>query len=92
MTAHIKIEIEKGKPIPSRRSGCASYPFAEMEVGDSFAIPVAGLVKYKGNNGKKDLAYNRLSGSAHIHGRRNGKKFTIRTLKDEGVVRCWRVK
>lgn len=33
------IEIEKGIPMPDRRSGAsAKYPWANMEVGDSFVM------------------------------------------------------
>jgi hypothetical protein len=35
----MEIKIEKGVPIPARPKRADKYPFAQMEVGDSFAIP-----------------------------------------------------
>lgn len=35
------ITMEKGVPIPETRGRRAIYPFAEMEVGDSFVTPTS---------------------------------------------------
>ena len=32
------IKIEKGIPVPTPRATPAKYPFAEMEIGDSFYV------------------------------------------------------
>ena len=32
-------EIEKDIPLPPRKSRVSAYPFAEMNVGDSFVVP-----------------------------------------------------
>lgn len=37
------IKIDKGVPIPNGSGGYSVYPWAEMEVGDSFFAPVPGL-------------------------------------------------
>lgn len=34
-----KIVVEKGIPIPKKRSGQATYPWRTMEIGDSFLVP-----------------------------------------------------
>ena len=80
--------IEKKIPVPrvSGRGGrrYAKYPFAQMRKGDSFAVPFTDdtLPKVRG----------RLSVCATTYAQRNGGKFTLRTLKDDGVIRVWRVK
>lgn len=66
------IKIEKNVPMPLRAK---KYPFAEMEVGDSFVT---------------DVSAKRLSNSAAFFGIKNNMKFSVRTLPD-GSVRCWRV-
>lgn len=75
------IEIEKGIPVPEHAPHGSRYPFNRMEVGDSFKVPC------------------RERGSTHIgsavgHFRRTHPdwKFIIRTLKEENIIRCWRVK
>jgi hypothetical protein len=50
-----------------------------MEVGDSFALPV------------DDTTYRRLRAAADSYGRIHGRRFTVRKLELEGVLRCWRV-
>ena len=40
MAAAPIIRIEKGIPLPSAGAPHGTYPFAEMEVGDSFVIPL----------------------------------------------------
>lgn len=62
--------IEKGVPIPGR------FPFEQMEVGDSFAVP-SGVPRTT------------ISIAALRYGRKHGAKFTTRTLPD-GTIRCWR--
>lgn len=52
------------------------YPFGDMEVGDSFSAPISERKKIKS--------------SASLFGKRNSKKFSIRTQKD-GLIRIWRI-
>lgn len=84
------IEIDKDIPLPTAcgRGPPAKYPFAEMEVGDSFAVPLTGE-RY--GNHSSDKAAVSLSVTSHTYGKRHGKKFTVRQLNDEGVARVWRV-
>ncbi len=72
------ITIDKNVPAPAGKN--LKYPWAEMEVGDSFAIPNAVT--------QEQAAKVRGACAAFAH--RTGTKFSIR--KDEaGVLRCWRL-
>lgn len=54
------IKIEKGVPIPDRRG---KYPWADMDVGDSFFVATDKVENFRRN----------------VYGKnRNGKKFTAR--------------
>jgi hypothetical protein len=72
--------IESNIPIPPRGDGSReTYPFSKMAVGDSFFAPGATTQK--------------LAGSFSTQRRRYGRKFSVRTLTENGVkgVRVWRV-
>jgi hypothetical protein len=64
--------IDKGIPIPNR------FPFEQMEVGDSFAVP-DGL-----NRTTVSVADNRYC-------KKNDREYITRTIPDK-TVRCWRTK
>jgi hypothetical protein len=71
-------KIEKTVPIPKTSGkGGGIYPFATMEVGDSFLIP----------DGSKNI--NSVRSAVTQAARRNGRKFTTR-LTDSGL-RVWRI-
>lgn len=80
-----KVEIEHDIPIPEHAPHHSKFPFAKMEIGDSFSVPLEmeGQIGYKSSS----------IGSAAGHFRRRFPKqrFLIRTLKAEGIIRCWRV-
>ena len=84
-------KIEKNIKIPSpTRNGVEQYkyPFFEMKVGDSFAVPV---------DPSTQLGYIRVRGrvASAIHAqqkRQEGSKFTVRTMKDKRELRVWRTK
>lgn len=65
------MKVEKGIPIPAR------YPFGEMEVGDSFAIPPG-------------VARNTVTVSAGRYGEKHQMKFIVRMMPDR-TMRCWRI-
>jgi hypothetical protein len=71
------ISVEKGIPIESKvgRGAAARYPFAQMEVGDSFFVP-----------GKRS---GQLSNHCSYQRLKTGRRFTIR--KVDGGVRVWRI-
>lgn len=70
------ITIDKGVPVPSKR-GSIKYPFASMEIGDSFFAADKKLTHL----------YNAIS-SARLTGLINGQKYTLRT--EANGVRVWR--
>lgn len=80
------ITIESGIPIPpqGRRD---VYRFGELKVGQSVSIPLTGDFL---PNGKRP-EYNRIRTAATRYGHNHDKTFEVRIMRDEGVVRCWRV-
>lgn len=73
-------QIESGIAIPKKLTGLgvSKYPFDAMEVGDSFFCP-----------GKTS---DQLAGSAHSHGKRTGRKYTVRKAEENATqgARVWR--
>jgi len=65
------INVEKGIPMPVK------YPFAHMEVGDSFEVPV-------------HVRRTAVNVSAKRYGDKHGMIFTIRLTEDR-KLRCWRI-
>lgn len=78
-------EIERGVPLPPRANlaGHTKYPFGEMEIGDSFFIPIDTI------DGKKPS--DSVSSAAYVFGKRNNKKFTTRQVREEGTIKGYRV-
>ena len=74
--------IEKNIPVPADSAAGRKkvYPFSDMNVGDSFGIPVT-----KETAGQTRA---RVSSSAAIWGKKTGTKFIVRTLP--GLLRVWR--
>ena len=66
-----QIAIDKGVPMPKR------YPFAEMDVGDSFVVP-------------PNIARTTVAIAALRYSRKHGVKFVVRLTPDR-TLRCWRV-
>jgi hypothetical protein len=66
------MKIEKNIPMPK------TFPFDQMEPGDSFAIP-------------NEIARNRVSVAAYRHSKINKTKFSVKMMPD-GTIRCWRTK
>lgn len=90
-TGSTAIKIDKGIPLAPRRGGKAGgrpatskYPFAKMEIGDSFIAPAADTV---------ERAERRASAAAFSYKKRANGSFAIRTIEENGqrVVRVWRV-
>jgi hypothetical protein len=84
-------KIEKNIPMPNPiRNGVEThkYPFFEMKVGDSFAVPV---------DPSTQLSYmrvgNRIASAINAQKKRQPKAaFTYRTFKDKREIRVWRTK
>jgi len=72
-------EIEKGIELPTS----LTYPFSQMEIGDSFFIMPTG---------EEDLHHIRknINSPMHYYNRKTGKKLIARTMKKENGVRIWR--
>ncbi|WP_157677858.1 hypothetical protein [Burkholderia ubonensis] len=71
--------IEKGLPIPrAARGRRPRYPFAKLEIGDSFFVAGKGAALLK-----------ELSNCANYHRRHHGGNFVVRSV--DGGVRAWRV-
>lgn len=80
-------EIKIDKDVPMRRDKKltgSKYPFAKMDVGDSFAIPI--------ESSEPTDVQRRLSSAAR-RWKASGKTFSTRVLTEGGVrvVRIWRV-
>lgn len=76
-----KYVIDKNIPIPLARRN-SKYPFKDMEINDSFAIPVVN---------KKDTRKIQTRIVAAFY-KIKGKKFTTRIIPDKKEVRVWRIK
>lgn len=84
------IAIEHGIPMPqpAKQGGRrARYPFAAMEVGDSFSVELA-VENYPDGS---DKAQQRIMCAAAAWKRKNGRDFSTQIDRDAGVVRCWRI-
>ena len=65
------MKIDKNIPLPKK------YPFAQMEVGDSFAVP-------------PKVKRSAVTVAAKRYGVEHGMKFTVRQMPDK-TFRCWRL-
>lgn len=74
--------VEKNVPLPTPRAPRNIYPFAKMEIGDSFLVPIL----------KEDMKTKRSRITAAVtNGQKGtGHKFTSRYLEAEGGIRVWR--
>lgn len=73
-----KFAIERGIPMPKRESiQTSNYPFIEMLVGESFAIP-------------EDFPVDRIRAAATQFNKRKAPK-RVTVLKTKDGYRCWRV-
>ena len=78
-----EIKIEKGVPLPGRAWRRLQYPFADMEVGDSFSVPVP--------EGEQPGAFaSSLRSNAFRYGESLNMKFTVRLTAANARVRVWR--
>lgn len=74
--------IEKGVPIPVKKSGWHTIPFSDMEIGDSIGFPLTG---------KKDQIKKLRCNFQNWRKRHDlTRRFTLRVLEEENEVRIWR--
>jgi len=77
--------LESSYPVPNPRRGQrAKYPFATMQPGHSFAVPIG--------NATLQQVRNRLQQSLTGLRRRGRVEGCFITKRDGDVVRCWRVR
>ena len=72
-------EIKKGIPIISKRR----FPWANMEVGDCFDIPLTE---------RKNPVSSVFSSFTVYKKTHPDMKITSRTIKEENLIRTWRIK
>jgi len=80
--------IEKGIEMPARKGGSGrpgKYPFSDMEVGDSFAVPVD-------DDQDVETRKQTVSNCARTWAKRNSLERTFSVREVGGVLRCWRTK
>jgi hypothetical protein len=71
------VRIDRNVPLPvGRNFRRTKYPFASMEVGDSFVFPASA------NESS-------ARSQSNVAGRKSGRKFSVR--KTEAGLRCWRI-
>lgn len=76
------MQIEKGIPYPGDSRGQKKYPFAEMQIGDSFFIA--------GNPDEVRTKMITVNQAAYQFSKRNDQyKFSCRRV--DGGFRCWRI-
>lgn len=78
----MKIQIEKGVPVPKNITRKSKYPFREMEVGDSFFIK---------DNIDVKRAQQKISAVAHMFCKKN-PLYKFKTQAFDSGVRIWRTK
>lgn len=84
MTVTINNDIPP--PPPSIGGRPRKYPFPDMDVGNSFAIPLSGSMV-----AGEDHAVVRLRSAAAGYMRKYGGHFIARIDRENNVARCWRV-
>lgn len=84
-----KLQIEKGIPFANRISEAAhyKYPFEDMEIGDSFLIPLEDNKRSTRQNARTlcRVTFERWA----VKWSRD--EYQIRTAQVEGGIRVWRV-
>ena len=78
----MKIQIEKGVPVPKNITRKSKYPFLEMQIGDSFFIKEKEDVK---------KAQRKMAAIANMFCKKNSE-YKFKTQAFEAGVRIWRIK
>lgn len=82
----VKIDIETGIAIPPPARPRTKYPFAAMQVGESFSIRCTAE--------EHDQVWMRVRAAVTSWKKAHSGHFVVRKLEEDSVlkVRCWRVK
>lgn len=87
------ITIDHDIPIPKQQRKSNGYPFTQMKVGDSFAVPIPPADSTEELNRVirrvRHALVGRAGGIARFH--QMDAKFVTRYMPDEKAVRIWRV-
>lgn len=70
--------INKDTPMISKWPFANKFPFENMQVGDSFAVP-------------EDVKRVAVSVAAKRYGDKHKMRFTVRLAVEDGKLRCWRI-
>ncbi len=70
-------KVERNIPLPQLRHRYTDYPFAKMQIGDSFA--------FSGDR-------NQVQAAAARWGERHGQSYTVRRTEETGSFRVFRLK
>jgi hypothetical protein len=87
-----KIDHDVPIPIKKKRRKEPDYPFAQMEIGDSFAVPILSISTEDANREIRHLRHSlpaQAGGVARSMGM--NAKFVTCYMPDEKAVRIWRV-
>jgi len=76
-----KYKIEKNVPIPDSQK---RYPLAEMEIGDSFLVPIVDN-KYMATRNRLNPAFSKFKKSD------SPRKYLTKRTDDGNDIRVWRV-
>jgi hypothetical protein len=95
----MNIKIDKNISIPEgwrqgRSDLLDQFPFAHMEIGDSFAVPLSEKTYTTGDGYTVNRATKQIRAQVAKFRNQNpflGMRFSIKSLEKEGIVRCWRV-
>ena len=75
--------VERGIPMPTKGNR-TKYPFSELEVGDSFAVPIP-----MGTDPGAQAAA--IRSSAYSWSKKNSSRFAVRLVDNKAAARVWRV-
>jgi hypothetical protein len=75
-------KIDKGKKIPQSRASIRKFPWIDMEIGDSFDMPLEENSRQQNQS---------IHGSAAFHRKKYNPTFKISVRKLEDCMRVWRV-
>jgi hypothetical protein len=86
--------VQSNVPLPPRTYGTGAatkYPFAEMRVGDSFAVSLSDYAG-RGKTPTTERIQTALSNSARNYAKMRDPRFKFATRKvDAATIRIWRI-
>lgn len=74
--------IDRDVPIPEKRRTYSHYPWRQLQVGDSFAVPL---------NGRTPRRVAALVTSAWVSVRRRSPELRFTCRQEQDAIRVWRI-